>query len=131
MVDAIGRSETPAAAPELMRFADDPEIRRAFRDRRADGDAPDATEDDVHASAEAAMGLARRHDPAVRPWLERQLALPEHEVGNLVVEAAGELGDPALLPALLALRDAGWHLHPQGPKPGTLQEAIDALEPTP
>jgi len=183
MVDAIGRSEMAAAAPELMWFADDPEpwvrqkvaanlatlfedelsapavtclltltrdddpavrnwatfalgtqsdadgpeIRQAFRDRLADGDALGATRDEVDAAAEAAMGLARRHDPAVRPWLDRQLARPEHEVGNLVVEAAGELGDPGLVAALVALEDAGWHLHPDEPHPGSLREAIDAL----
>jgi len=106
---------------------DSPEVRRALLDRLGDGDPPEAARDEIDASAEAAMGLARRHDPAVRPWLARQLARPEHEVGNLVVDAAGELGDPVLLPALLALRDAGWHLHPQEPHPGSLQEAIDLL----
>ena len=184
LVTAVGWSEMPELAPELMRYAGDPhaevrwqvaanlasvfhgeepspeaitclvelsrddapavrnwatfslgtlsdtntpEVRQVLLDRLADGDAPDADRDEVDASAEAAMGLARRHDPAVLTWLARQLARPEHEVGNLVVEAAGELGHPALLPALLALRDAGWHLHPEEPHPASLQEAIDAL----
>lgn len=184
LVAAIGWSELPELAPELMRYADDPhadvrwqvaanlasifsgeepspeaisclvelsrdadpavrnwavfslgslsdadgpEIRQAFVDRLGDGDASDASTDELDASAEAARGLARRHDPAVLPWLVSELGRPEHEVGNLVVEAAGELGDPTLLPALLALRDAGWHLNSAEPLPGVLQVAIDSL----
>jgi HEAT repeat protein len=63
----------------------------------------DAAED---TAAEAAYALARRKDPRVLPVLERALAQPG--IGRLYVEAAAALGDPALLPALTALRGDGF-----------------------
>jgi hypothetical protein len=52
------------------------------------------------------VGLARRGDPRVFPLLVDRLA--DSDVGNLIVEAAAELADPRLLPALRKLQAAGW-----------------------
>lgn len=60
-------------------------------------------DDDEQTRAEALVGLARRRDPRVVPALGRELA--SESVGRSVVEAAGLIGDPSLLPELLALRE--------------------------
>lgn len=48
---------------------------------------------------EAIMGLALRQDPRVRPYIEREIALDDAH--TMAFDAAEELGDPALVPALL------------------------------
>ena len=76
---------------------DSPEIREALIARLAD------TNDD--AKGEALVGLARRKDDRVLdPLLDE---LTSENVGLLAVEAAEDLGDPRLVPALMALKD-GW-----------------------
>lgn len=58
--------------------------------------------DEAYPAAEAAFGLARRADPEVYPAIANQLTRPA--LGSLWLEAASELADGRLLPALLALR---------------------------
>lgn len=99
---------------------DTPEIRDALRARLDD----DRVESD--AAAEAAVGLAARRDPVVLPYLRSWLGEQPETVGNLVVEAAGLLGDPALLPRLRELRADGWTHH--NPLPEKLDTAIELLE---
>lgn len=77
---------------------DSAEIRDALARRLSDTGAD--------TSGEAMVGLARRNDPRCFEVIDRALAA--EDVGNLVVEAAAELGDPRLLPALKALDRAGW-----------------------
>lgn len=73
---------------------------------------------------EALVGLARRHDPRVLELILRRLA---EDPGNLIVEAAGELGDPAVYPSLVRLRKDGWaESDPRGP---VLTDALDACKP--
>jgi HEAT repeat protein len=73
---------------------DTPEIREALHQRLNDPDAD--------TRAEAMVGLARRKDlSALEPILE---GLSGDEVDDLVIEAAAELGDPRLLPALVELK---------------------------
>jgi hypothetical protein len=74
----------------------------------------------AYTAGEAAVGLARRHDPRIYPVLAAELADPE--IGNLYVEAAAELGDPRLLPLLEALKAEGWQEY--DPLPSTLDRAI-------
>lgn len=70
-------------------------------------------------AGEAILGLARRGDDrAFEPIRQR---LTDGNPGNLIVEAAGQLGDPRLLPALRALKETGWT---DDIKPGVLDEAI-------
>ena len=52
--------------------------------------------------AEALTGLARRKDPRVRDLLLRELAAENVDI--MIVDAAQELGDALLLPALLELK---------------------------
>jgi HEAT repeat protein len=54
------------------------------------------------ARAEAMMGLARRKDPRTVGLLLKELA--EEDVDSMAIDAAEELGDPALLPALTLLK---------------------------
>lgn len=104
---------------------DTPAVRDALRARLGD----DAGEEEGAAtSGEAALGLAKRGDPAVLEVLQGWLDAEPLTVGNLTVEAAGELGNPALLPRLIALRDAGWADNPAEPAPSTLASAIEALQ---
>ncbi|GAB1824553.1 HEAT repeat domain-containing protein [Herbidospora sp. RD11066] len=77
---------------------DSPEIRDALLERLDDPEGDTA--------AEAAFGLAKRRDARVMPVLLRELADPD--VGSLYVEAAGEIGDPRLLPLLRRLSGEGW-----------------------
>ncbi|MEX0428379.1 HEAT repeat domain-containing protein [Nocardioides sp. DS6] len=95
-------------------------IRSALRARLDDTD-----DDDSNTSAEAALGLALRHDPSCVDYLARWLFVPTPDVGNLIVEAVGALGDRRFLPWLLELRAAGWQ--DEDPCPEVLDEAIAAL----
>jgi HEAT repeat protein len=74
---------------------DTPEIRDALFARLAD--------EDGATRGEALVGLARRNDERVIEPLIRELS--SANAGNLAVEAARELGDPCLRPALLRLRE--------------------------
>ncbi|MGK5557716.1 HEAT repeat domain-containing protein [Actinomadura kijaniata] len=91
-------------------------IRDAFAARLHD-DEPEA---DI--AGEAAVALARRKDPRVLPVLLEQLADPH--VGNLYVEAAEELANPALLPLLHQLKTGGWQADDS--RPQALDAAIRA-----
>ncbi len=57
-------------------------------------------------AGEAAVVLASLGDPRVLPILLAELEDPD--VGNLYVEAASNLGEPVLLPALQRLLGIGW-----------------------
>lgn len=181
LVNALGFSELPELAAELMRYADDqsaevrqhvaahlpimfagddlddaaievlirlsrdadphvrdwatmglgsqveldtPAIRDALRARLGDEGGGAAT------CGEAALGLAKRKDPSVFDTLANWLDAEPLTVGNLVIDAAGELGNSVLLPRLIALRDAGWAQDPLQPAPSTLAWAINALQHT-
>ncbi len=85
----------------LVDDADSPPIRDALLE---------VLNDSEHDTAgEAAVALARRHDPRVLPVVLTQLS--QADVGNLWVKAAAELADPALLPALHRLQADGWDRH--------------------
>jgi HEAT repeat protein len=74
--------------------ADTPEIREALYRRLDDLD--------FDTRSEALMGLAERKDLRVVPFV--LAALSADTVGALAIEAAGAIGSPDLLPALLELR---------------------------
>lgn len=78
---------------------DSPPIRAALLARLDD--------EDPEAAAEALVGLARRADPEALVRVRALLGEPDPLITLLVLEAAAELADPVLLPALedLAL---GW-----------------------
>lgn len=78
---------------------DDPQLRDELL-RIAETDIDD---DDIYPAAEAAMGLACRKDPRVQPIIERRLG--DMTVGRLWLQAAAELADPRLHPALTRLRE--------------------------
>ena len=61
-------------------------------------------EADDEIRGEALVGLAKRHHPLVRDALLREWA--DGEFGSLSLEAAEELGDPALAPRLAELLEA-------------------------
>jgi HEAT repeat protein len=94
---------------------DTPAIRDALVDRLADAD--DETR------CEALVGLTRRGDPRVLPCLHKELAC--ESIGTLAIEAAALIGEPQLLPQLVALR-AWWDVDDR-----LLEEAIRACSPTP
>ena len=73
---------------------------------------------------EALVGLARRKDPRVRDVIGRRLS---GNPGNLTVEAAAELGDPALYPELIRLRIEGWQHHES--RPSVLDDALTSCAP--
>ena len=77
-------------------------------------------ETEADTAGESAVGLARRKDARVFEVLVERLG--DFEVGNLYVEAAGELGDPRLLPLLHRLKAGGWQ--DDEPRPGVLDDAI-------
>ena len=72
-------------------------------------------------AGEAQLGLARRGDPRTLPALLPRLG---DAPGNLIVEAAAELGAPEALPALERLRREGWQQ--DEPRPSVLDDAIRA-----
>ncbi|HKI00865.1 MAG TPA: HEAT repeat domain-containing protein [Thermoanaerobaculia bacterium] len=88
---------------------DTPEIRDALADR--------ARDPDPATRAEALSGLVKRRDPRALEALGS--ALRSDFVGTLEVEAARDLGDPALLPDLESLR-SWWDVDPR-----LLEEAIE------
>lgn len=91
----FGLSALTAPEDEDFAFFDTPEIREALWAEVSDP-YPDAR-------AEALVGLAYRKDPRiVEPLLE---LLNAERVGTMIVEAAMEIGDPRLLPALLKLNE--------------------------
>ena len=75
------------------------------------------TDDNPEVRGEALVGLARRGVADIVPILEEELQY--QDVGTLQVEAASELGAPALHPLLLNLARRGWD-----DKPELLAEAI-------
>lgn len=79
------------------------------------------TDPGADTAGEVARALARRHDERIVPFLNARLTDPS--VGNLFVEAAGDLADPRLLPALLRLRDMHWQ--DADPLPSVLSYAIE------
>jgi HEAT repeat protein len=93
---------------------DGDEIRQALKERLDDPDGDTA--------GEALVGLARRRDMGI---VERVRGLlTESTVGNLTVEAAGELADPRLLPDLERLQATGWS--ERDPRGSLLHAAIAA-----
>lgn len=101
----------------VLSDADDATIRRALTERLDDPGG--------NTAGEALVGLARRGDRSILPRMFRLLEMPD--AGNLVVEAAGELGDPELLPALERLKSLGWDQRDsRGP---ILDTAIEACSP--
>jgi hypothetical protein len=93
--------------------ADSAPIRQALAERLDDPEGDTA--------GEALLGLARRRDPRALPVL---LSLLDGNPGNLIVEAAAELADPAALTALQRLKRDGWQ-H-DDPLPSVLDDAIRA-----
>jgi HEAT repeat protein len=119
---ALGGYEEPAAIEGLIELSSDPD--ENVRDwatfglgSQTDLDTPRIREalcarlddPDPITRAEAFVGLARRNDERVIPPLIEALApmrVDEFDPRqDLVLEAAEEIADPRLLPALLALRD--------------------------
>jgi HEAT repeat protein len=98
----------------LLEDVDGDDIRQALTERLDDPDGDTA--------GEALVGLARRRDPGIIERVRGLLAEPN--VGNLTVEAAGELADPRLLPALERLRTTGWSQ--RDPRGRLLEPAIAA-----
>jgi HEAT repeat protein len=93
---------------------DGSEIRQALTERLGDPDGDTA--------GEALVGLARRRDLGIVERVRELLEKPQ--VGNLIVEAAGDLADPRLLPALERLQESGWP--ERDPRGGLLETAIAA-----
>jgi len=79
------------------------------------------TDPEEDTAGEALLGLALRHDPRTLPAL---LAMLADNPGNLIVEAAGELGSPEALPTLQRLKAEGWQ--DDDPRPSVLDDAIAA-----
>jgi HEAT repeat protein len=96
---------------------DSEDIRAALRARLADWEVDAVEETEI--ALEAVVGLAYRRDPAAFDHIDRLLRDPD--IGNLVVRAAGELGDPRLRERLLELRA-------QRGADAVLDEAITALD---
>lgn len=96
---------------------DSPAVRAALADRLDDPDGDIA--------GEALLGLACRRDPRASARVLRRL---EDDPGNLIIEAAEELADPACLPALLRLRER-LGLNTQSAEARALDAAIAACTP--
>lgn len=98
--------------------ADTPAIREALVAR--------LTDEDEHVRGEAMVGLARRHD---RRMVEPLLAdLEAGWFGSLSTEAAAEIGDPCLYPALMRLREE-WEGDKDDWRYKQLEEAIEKCHP--
>jgi HEAT repeat protein len=80
------------------------------------------TDDNPEVRGEALVGLARRGVTDIVPIIEEELEYDD--VGTLQVEAALELGDPALNGVLIELSRRGWDKKPQ-----LLAEAIRRTSP--
>jgi HEAT repeat protein len=93
---------------------DNERVRQALLDRLDDSDGDTA--------GEAIVGLAARKDVRVVETITQRLARPQ--VGNLIVEAAGKMGDSRFLPFLQALKDQGWDR--DDPRGDWLDNAIKA-----
>jgi HEAT repeat protein len=137
---AMGRDEDPRGVAALIQLSDDPE--EEVRDWatmslgvRLDADTAEVRDtlarrlDDPagDVAGEAMVGLARRGDPRAFDAIMAALASDGIETGDLLVEAAAELADPRLHPALLALREAGWAR--DDPRPWWLEQAIKRCAP--
>lgn len=96
---------------------DTPAIRAALMTRTTDKDAD--------TRGEAMVGLARRHDERVVEVLLAELEAGWY--GSLLFEAAEEIGDPRLYPALVELRE-GWGDDKSWPY-SRLEKAIEACQP--
>jgi HEAT repeat protein len=79
--------------------SDGAEVRAALRARVGD---------DEGAWDEALVGLARRRVPEAAELVGERLAVTGAEADSLVIEAAARVGDARLLPALRALKEAGY-----------------------
>ncbi|MBO0922015.1 HEAT repeat domain-containing protein [Cellulomonas sp. zg-ZUI222] len=77
---------------------DSPAIRAALRARLDD--------EDHDTAAEALLGLARRADPEALTRVRALIEEPDTLIGLVALEAAAELADPVLLPALEELARA-------------------------
>ena len=95
---------------------DGDDIREALRERLDDPDGDTA--------GEALVGLARRRELGIVERVRGLLA--DSTVGNLTVEAAGELADPRLLPELNRLQGTSWSEH--DPRGSLLRTAIAACQ---
>jgi HEAT repeat protein len=95
--DAEVREWATFGLGSLLKSEDSPEIRDAL--------ATAAEDPDFDVRGEAARGLTRRGDERALDLVMRELA---GDPPRAVVDAARELSDAALLPALKALRDRGW-----------------------
>ena len=84
---------------------DTPEIRSALWQRLVQ----DNTEENYETYGEALVGLAKRKDMRIISFLLKELE--NDAVGEKAVEAAEELGDARLYPALIKLRD-WWDVSP-------------------
>jgi len=93
---------------------DGDDIGQSLRERLDDPDGDTA--------GEALVGLARRGDLGIVERLRGLLAAGT--VGNLTVEAAGELADPSLLPELERLQATGWAA--RDPRGSLLETAMAA-----
>jgi HEAT repeat protein len=93
---------------------DGEEIRQALTRRLDDPDGDTA--------GEALVGLGRRRDRGILDKVRALLVDPS--VGNLVVEAAGELADPSLVSSLERLKESGWA--DDDPRGWLLDEALVA-----
>jgi HEAT repeat protein len=127
---AVGHRIAPAAIEALIRLSKDPAA--AVRDWAtfALGELDDDSEavraalwdrvddPDYDTRCEALAGLARRHDPDVAGRVAAELE--SDTVGKLVVQAAADLANPAMLEPLQALR-SWWDVDPE-----LLARAIEA-----
>jgi hypothetical protein len=83
------------------------------------------TDEDGDTRGEAMVGLARRHDKRVVEILLAELEAGWY--GSLLFEAATEIADPRLYPALVELRE-GWDEDKIWPY-NLLEDAIEACQP--
>jgi HEAT repeat protein len=89
-------------------------VRRALRRRLDDPEGDTA--------GEALVGLARRRDRSIHAKV--RALLETENVGNLIVEAAGQLADSSLVPSLERLKGSGWAK--DDPRGWLLDEALTA-----